>query len=71
LWDRRRLEQELAEEMAYHREQMPADVGRERRLREDQSGWAWLDHLSHHRRSHHCCRNATMGSTFMARRAGK
>jgi hypothetical protein len=47
---RRRLERELAEEMAAHREMMPADrrshFGSELRLREqagDEWGWNWLD----------------------------
>ena len=39
LWNRRRLEREMAEEMAYHREQMSpdrrTDFGSELRLRED------------------------------------
>src|ERR1700677_2943585 len=52
LWHRRRLQQELAEEMAAHREMMPA--GRQRnfgstlRLQEEareQWGWMWIDHL--------------------------
>ena len=47
LWNRRRLERE----MAYHRELTPADsrdFGSELRLREDARetwGWAWLDRL--------------------------
>lgn len=49
---RRRLERELEEEMAAHREMMPADrqrnFGSTLRLQEeagDQWGWTWLDHL--------------------------
>ena len=52
LWNRRRLEREMAEEMAYHRELMSADrrksFGDELRLRDDARdiwGWAWLDQL--------------------------
>src|SRR5687768_11975181 len=52
LWNRRRLEREMAEEMAYHREQMSADrrpsFGDDLRLREDARemwGWTWLDRL--------------------------
>lgn len=52
LWNRRRLEREMAEEMAYHREQLPPDrqssFGDELRLREDTRevwGWGWLDRL--------------------------
>ena len=52
LWNRRRLEQEMAEEMAYHRELMSPDrrpnFGDELRLREDAReswGWTWLDRL--------------------------
>ena len=52
LWNRRRLEREMAEEMAYHRELMSPDrrtnFGDELRLREDAReiwGWAWLDRL--------------------------
>jgi predicted permease len=52
LWNRRRLEREMAEEMAYHRELMPPDrrtsFGDELRLREDAReswGWTWLDRL--------------------------
>src|SRR5437660_11629691 len=52
LWNRRRLEREMADEMAYHRELMPpdrrTDFGSELRLREDTReiwGWAWLDRL--------------------------
>jgi predicted permease len=52
LWNRRRLEREMAEEMAYHRELMPperrAAFGNELRLREDAReiwGWTWLDRL--------------------------
>jgi predicted permease len=52
LWNRRRLEREMAEEMAYHRELMPpnrqTDFGNELRLREDAReiwGWTWLDRL--------------------------
>jgi hypothetical protein len=51
-WNRRRLERELADEMAYHRELMApdrrADFGGDLRLREDIRevwGWAWLDAL--------------------------
>ena len=54
LWNRRRLERELAEEMAYHRELMSPDrrssFGDELRLREDARetwGWTWLDRLHH------------------------
>jgi predicted permease len=52
LWNRRRLEREMAEEMAYHREMMPSDrrrnFGNDLRLREDARemwGWTWLDRL--------------------------
>jgi len=52
MWNRGRLEREMAEEMAWHREQMPPDqrkhFGDELRLREDAReiwGWAWLDRL--------------------------
>src|SRR5918993_459399 len=52
LLNRRRLEREMAEEMAYHREQMGPDgrtnFGDELRLREDARemwGWTWLDRL--------------------------
>jgi predicted permease len=52
LWNRRRLEREMAEEMAYHRELMSADgrtnFGDDLRLREDAReawGWTWLDRL--------------------------
>lgn len=52
LWNRRRLEREMAEEMAYHRELMPPDsrtnFGDELRLREAAReiwGWTWLDRL--------------------------
>ena len=52
LWNRRRLEREMADEMAYHRELMApdrrTDFGSELRLREDTReiwGWAWLDRL--------------------------
>ena len=52
LWNRRRLEREMAEEMAYHRELMPPDrrtkFGDDLRLREDARemwGWTWLDRL--------------------------
>jgi len=52
LWNRRRLEREMAEEMAYHREQMTPDrrpdFGSDLRLREDAReiwGWTWLDRL--------------------------
>ncbi len=52
LWNRRRLEREMADEMAYHRELMAPDrrtgFGSELRLREDAReiwGWAWLDRL--------------------------
>ena len=52
LWNRRRLEEEMAEEMAYHREMMSpehrASFGNELRLREDARemwGWTWLDRL--------------------------
>jgi hypothetical protein len=51
-WNRRRLEQEMAEEMAFHREMMSAkgktNFGNELRLREDARemwGWTWLDRL--------------------------
>ena len=50
LWNRRRLEREMADEMAYHRELMTpgrdSDFGSDLRLREDAReiwGWAWLD----------------------------
>jgi predicted permease len=53
LWNRRRLEREMAEEMAYHRELMSPDrqtnFGNELRLREDAReiwGWTWLDRLN-------------------------
>src|SRR5688572_17912400 len=52
LFNRRRLEREMAEEMAYHRELMSPDsrtsFGDELRLREDARemwGWTWLDRL--------------------------
>src|SRR6266550_4117705 len=52
LWNRGRLEREMAEEMAYHRELMSPDrrtnFGNELRLREDARevwGWTWLDRL--------------------------
>src|ERR671912_359171 len=52
LFNRRRLEREMAEEMAYHREQMGPDgrpnFGDDLRLREDAReswGWTWLDRL--------------------------
>lgn len=52
LWNRRRLEREMADEMAYHREQMSpgrqTSFGDELRLREDTReiwGWTWLDRL--------------------------
>ncbi len=52
LWNRRRLEREMAEEMSYHRELMPPDrhtsFGNELCLREDAReiwGWTWLDRL--------------------------
>jgi predicted permease len=52
LWNRRRLEREMAEEMSYHRELMSPDrrtnFGNELRLREDAReiwGWTWLDRL--------------------------
>jgi predicted permease len=52
LWNRRRLEREMAEEMAYHREMMSPDrrtnFGDDLRLREDARemwGWTWLDRL--------------------------
>jgi len=52
LLNRRRLEREMADEMAYHRELMQprplADFGSELRLREDTReiwGWTWLDRL--------------------------
>jgi hypothetical protein len=52
LWNRRRLEREMAEEMAYHRELMSPDrrtnFGDELCLREDAREiccWTWLDRL--------------------------
>ena len=52
LFNRRRLEREMAEEMAYHRELMSIDqrtnFGDDLRLREDARemwGWTWLDRL--------------------------
>jgi len=52
LWNRRRHEREMAEEMAYHRELMSPDrrtsFGNDLRLREDAReiwGWTWLDRL--------------------------
>lgn len=52
LWNRRRLEREMAEEMAYHRELMSPErrtnFGDDLRLREDARemwGWTWLDRL--------------------------
>jgi predicted permease len=52
LWNRRRLEREMAEEMAYHRELLSperrTEFGSDLRLREDARevwGWAWLDRL--------------------------
>ncbi len=51
-FNRRRIERELADEMAYHRELMSperrADFGSDLRFREDARevwGWAWLDRL--------------------------
>ena len=53
LWNRRRFEREMTEEMAYHRELMSADgrtdFGSELRLREDARetwGWTWLDRFA-------------------------
>jgi hypothetical protein len=53
LCNRRRLEREMGEEMAYHRELMSPDrrtnFGNELRLREDARevwGWTWLDRRS-------------------------
>lgn len=53
LLNRRRFEREMAEEMAYHRQQMEADgrqgFGSELRLIEDTRevwGWAWLDRFA-------------------------
>src|ERR1017187_9817476 len=52
LWNRRRLEREMADEMAHHRELMlpgrRSNFGSDLRLREDAReiwGWAWLDRL--------------------------
>src|SRR6185295_19570916 len=52
LWNRRRLEREMADEMAYHRELMHPDrrtnFGDDLRLREDSReawGFMWLDRL--------------------------
>ena len=51
MWNRRRLEKELADEMAYHRElaaERRADFGSDLRFREDAReiwGWVWLDRL--------------------------
>ncbi len=52
LLNRRRLEREMADEMAYHRELMSperrTEFGSDLRLREDARevwGWAWLDRL--------------------------
>src|SRR4030095_10848452 len=52
LWNRGRLEREMVEEMAYHRELMSPDrrtsFGDDLRLREDAReiwGWTWLDRL--------------------------
>ena len=52
LWNRRRHEREMEEEMAYHRELMSPDertsFGDAVRLREDARemwGWTWLDRL--------------------------
>src|SRR5688572_17477414 len=52
LWNRRRLEREMEEEMAYHRELMSPEertsFGDALRLREDARemwGWTWLDRL--------------------------
>lgn len=52
LWNRRRLEREMAEEMAYHRELLPperrAEFGSDLQLREDARevwGWSRLDRL--------------------------
>ena len=52
LWNRRRVEREMADEMAYHREMMApdrrTDFGSDLRLREDAReiwGCAWLDRL--------------------------
>ena len=51
-WNRRRMEREMADEMAYHRAQMPperrAAFGSELRFAEDAReawGWTWLDRL--------------------------
>jgi predicted permease len=52
LWNHRRLEREMTEEMAYHRELLSperrTEFGSDLRLREDAReiwGWAWLDRL--------------------------
>uniref|UniRef100_Q022R7 ABC transporter permease n=1 Tax=Solibacter usitatus (strain Ellin6076) TaxID=234267 RepID=Q022R7_SOLUE len=52
LWNRRRLESEMAEEMAYHRELLSperrGEFGSDLRLREDARevwGWGWVDRL--------------------------
>ncbi len=52
LWNRRRMERQMAAEMAYHRERMPperrAAFGSELRFAEDAReawGWTWLDRL--------------------------
>ena len=68
LLNRRRMERELADEMAYHRELMAADrqhdFGGDLRLREDARevwGWAWLDRL---------CQDLTYGSRILRNSPG-
>ena len=65
LLNRRRLQREMADEMAYHRELMPVDrqreFGNDLRLLERSRevwGWAWLDHL---------CQDLTYGSRVLRR----
>jgi macrolide transport system ATP-binding/permease protein len=68
LLNRRRLQREMADEMAYHRELMPVDrqreFGNDLRLLERSRevwGWAWLDHL---------CQDLTYGSRVLRRSPG-
>jgi predicted permease len=68
LFHRRRLQQELEEEMAAHREMMPADrqrrFGSTLRLQEeagDQWGWTWLDHF---------CQDLAYGTRSLRRSPG-
>lgn len=68
LLNRRRLEREMADEMAYHRELLSVDrqreFGNDLRLLERSRevwGWAWLDHL---------CHDLTYGSRVLRRSPG-